>query len=160
MAFYSFGTGKLTVIPEVGTETTFGTLQDVTIDISYSKKELYGEHQFPVDIARTSGKVNIKAKFAHIDAKLFNDVFMQGAAVTQGNITTVTVTNQLMGACPYFAIEFEVRRDNKTLKFQFPKCSCSKLALSFKNEDYSIPDVDIDAVADENGKVYTMTSTE
>jgi len=153
MPSYRFGTGVLKATPEVGTEAIFGTLQDVTIDISFSKKELYGEHQFPVDIVRTSAKVNIKAKWALINAQQFNDIFLQGAAVTVGNTTTIEMTNQLMGSTPYFQLEFVNIRDGKPFKFVFPKCSCSKLALNFKNEDFTIPDIDIDAIADETGRV-------
>jgi len=160
MALYRFGTGTLKATPEVGTEAIFGTLQDVTIDISFSKKELYGENQFPVDIVRTSAKVSIKAKWALINAKQFNDIFFQGTAVTVGQTTTIEMTNQLMGATPYFQLEFTNTRNGKPLKVTFPKCSCSKLALNFKNEDFTIPDVDIDAIADETGKVGTWVVTE
>lgn len=160
MAIYRFGTGVLKATPKVGSVANFGTLQDVTIDISYSKKELYGEHQFPVDIVRTSAKVSIKAKYAEINAKQFNDIFLQGAASTVGTTTTIEMTNQLMGSTPYFQLEFENTRDGKKFLVKFYKCSCSKLGLNFKNEDFAIPDADIDAIADETGKVATWTIME
>jgi hypothetical protein len=155
-----FGTGRLSVTPEIGEAADFGIVQDVTIDINYSKKELYGENQFPVDIARTQGKINIKAKAAKIDARLFNAVFCHGAVETAGNATTVTVTNQPMGAAPWFALSFETIYHGRKMKFEFPRCNSSKLGLSFKQEDYTIPDFDMDAFADDDGRLYTWTSVE
>ena len=155
-----FGAGKLTVTPKVGTPAQIGIVQDVTIDFSFSKKELYGEHQFPVDVARGQGKINIKAKAAKIDAKLFNDIFFGVTAVTVGDKTTIEVENLPMGSNPWFALEFAVERDGKKMTLKFVKCSSSKLALNFKNEDYTIPDFDIDAIADEQGKLYTLEFVE
>jgi hypothetical protein len=78
---YVFGSGTLVFTPfgpnAAGnpTPTEFGTLQEVTIDISSSEKELYGKNQFPVAIARAAGKIAMKAKFATIYAKAMNDMF-------------------------------------------------------------------------------------
>ena len=38
----------------------FGILQDVQIDWDWTTKELWGQHQFPVDIARGQGKITGK----------------------------------------------------------------------------------------------------
>jgi hypothetical protein len=152
----SFGVGKLTVTPEVGDEAQIGIVQDVTIDFSFSKKELYGEMQFPVDVARGQGKINIKAKAAKIDAKVFNAVFFNGLINEASGKTTITVNNQLMGDAPWFALKLEVQYQGKKLSLSFPRCCSSKLGLGFKNEDYTIPDFDIDATADEGGKLYTL----
>ncbi len=78
---FEFGAGSLwgqpvggnTTLP--GTPTFFGTLQDVSLDISGDVKQLYGQKQFPEAIARGKCKVTGKAKYAWINAKQMNDLF-------------------------------------------------------------------------------------
>jgi len=53
----------------------FGVLQDIQIDFDWSDKELYGQLQFPVAIARGQGKITGKAKFAQILGLLYSDIF-------------------------------------------------------------------------------------
>jgi len=86
---YVFGSGTLVVTPFGSlaaadpTPLQLGTMQECSVEISASQKELYGKAQFPVAIARTQGKINMKAKFATFNAKILNDAFW-GAAVTAG----------------------------------------------------------------------------
>jgi hypothetical protein len=53
----------------------FGVLQDIEIDFDWTDKELYGQLQFPVAIARGQGKISGKAKFAQILGLLYSDIF-------------------------------------------------------------------------------------
>jgi hypothetical protein len=53
----------------------FGVLQEIQIDFDWSDKELYGQLQFPVAIARGQGKITGKAKFAQIVGLLYSDIF-------------------------------------------------------------------------------------
>jgi len=53
----------------------FGVLQDIEIDFDWTDKELYGQLQFPVAIARGQGKITGKAKFAQILGLLYSDIF-------------------------------------------------------------------------------------
>src|SRR5260370_23592588 len=53
----------------------FGVLQDIQIDFDWTAKELYGQLQFPVAIARGQGKITGKAKFAQILGLLYSDIF-------------------------------------------------------------------------------------
>ena len=64
----------------------FGILQDVQIDWDWATKELYGQYQFPVDIARGRGKIAGKAKFARIFGALYGDLFFGQSAAT-GQVT-------------------------------------------------------------------------
>jgi hypothetical protein len=88
---FLFGSGTLVAKPfgplAAGSPTPMqlGTMQEVNMDISASQKELYGKLQFPVAIARTQGKINFKAKFATIYAKVLNDLFF-GNTVTTGEV--------------------------------------------------------------------------
>lgn len=156
MGKYSFGTGKLIATPKVGLPVQFGTVQDVTIDISYSDKELRGERLFPVDIARTQGKVAIKAKFASIDGALFNSIFFGANAVTTGASTEITLNNELMGASPDFALSFETNYKGLKQIWEFPCVTANKLAFGYKNEDFTIPDLDMSAYANENNEVLVL----
>ena len=62
----------------------FGVLQDIQIDFDWTHKELYGQYQFPVAVARGQGKITGKAKFARILGLLYSDIFFgQGAATGQ-----------------------------------------------------------------------------
>jgi hypothetical protein len=60
----------------------FGVLQDIQIDFDWTDKELYGQLQFPVAIARGQGKISGKAKFAQILGLLYSDLFFGSAAST------------------------------------------------------------------------------
>jgi hypothetical protein len=93
-AAYSFGSGDLFLIPFGGaaapnpTPMKVGTLQDVSIDISFTMKELYGKNSFSVATRRGKGKIECKAKFANITAKLLNDA-MFGQTITATQIIPV-----------------------------------------------------------------------
>jgi hypothetical protein len=93
---YVFGSGTAILTPIAGDPNSAGnptpmqlaTMQEVSIELSASQKELYGKGQFPVAIARTAGKLNMKAKFANINAKVLNDYFW-GTTVVPGQIEVV-----------------------------------------------------------------------
>jgi hypothetical protein len=64
----------------------FGILQDVTIDWDWETKSLWGQFQFPVDIARGQGKITGKAKFARIFGAIYGDLFF-GQTPASGQLT-------------------------------------------------------------------------
>src|SRR5436853_4229026 len=64
----------------------FGILQDVQIDWDWTTRELWGQFQFPVDIARGQGKIAGKAKFARIFGALYGDLFF-GQTPASGQLT-------------------------------------------------------------------------
>src|SRR5262249_17034626 len=78
---FQFGSGTLWGFPVGGntatspTPTKFGTLQDVSLDISGDVKQLYGQKQFPEAVARGKCKITGKSKFANINGKMLNDLF-------------------------------------------------------------------------------------
>lgn len=81
-----FGIGALwgtrTDVTGVGPDQ-FAILQDNTIDFNYELKELYGQLQFPVDIARGKGKITGKAKMARVFGALYADLFF-GSSIASG----------------------------------------------------------------------------
>lgn len=56
------------------TPVKFGILQDVSLDVSFDTKMLYGSAQFPVAVGRGKGKVSGKAKAAQINGALLNSI--------------------------------------------------------------------------------------
>jgi hypothetical protein len=64
----------------------FGILQDVQIDWDWTTKELWGQYQFPLDIARGQGKIAGKAKFARIFGAIYGDLFF-GQSPATGQLT-------------------------------------------------------------------------
>lgn len=103
---FEFGSGQLFGFPNGGntaanpTPIKFGTLQDVSLDISGDLKELYGQKQFPEAVARGKIKLTGKAKFARINGKMLNDLFfgqtlgtgMKAVAADEVHVVAATVT--------------------------------------------------------------------
>ena len=103
MPQYGFGSGVL-----FGTRTDmvnatpvqFGAVQDVSIDFQFSLKELYGQFQFPLAIARGAGKISGKAKMARISGRSFNDLFF-GATLSAGQQATAFQEAAVVPASPF-----------------------------------------------------------
>lgn len=89
MPVYGFGSGTLWGVPSVSNPTPikFGVLQGVDLSIESNTKELYGQYQYPVAVARGLSKLQGKAKFAQISGFLFNSLFFNSSLVT-GQLTT------------------------------------------------------------------------
>src|ERR1700732_2320954 len=87
---YSFGSGVL-----LGTRTdianatpvNFGLVQDVTIDETATIKELTGQFQRPVAIARGTIKTHGQAKVARISGRAFANLFY-GVTPSAGQLAT------------------------------------------------------------------------
>lgn len=103
MALYTFGSGFLFgVRTDVANSTPrqFGTLQSVSIDFQSTSKELYGQQQFPVAVARGTAKIQGKAKLGQISGSIFNDFYF-GATLAAGQ--KVVINNELgtVGSTPF-----------------------------------------------------------
>jgi len=76
----------------------FGILQDVSVDINFDTKLLYGQNQFAIDAGRGKGKIAGKAKFAEVNGALINSLFF-GQTTTAGILDDhFDVTGQLAAA--------------------------------------------------------------
>ena len=94
---YNFGTGTLwgaatqdalgNVIANPS-PVKFGTLADIGLTLDRDVKELYGQLAFPVAIGGGKMKIALKAKFAQIAGRIFNDLFL-GQGMTAGIMTGV-----------------------------------------------------------------------
>jgi hypothetical protein len=90
MALRSFGSGLLFATPTNGSSSSpvqFGTLQDVSLDLSRATKELYGQGQFAEAVGAAQMKITGKAKFGRVSGALYNSLFF-GATLATG-ITVV-----------------------------------------------------------------------
>jgi hypothetical protein len=79
----------------------FGVLQDIQIDFDWSNKELYGQLQFPVAIARGQGKITGKAKFAQILGLLYSDIFFGATPATGQFAVSQLEAATVPAATPY-----------------------------------------------------------
>ena len=73
------------------TPITLGVLQDVSLDVSFDVKELYGQSQFPVAVGRGKGKIGGKAKFAQLNGLTINTLFF-GQTLAAGTLNDVIDT--------------------------------------------------------------------
>jgi hypothetical protein len=83
MSQYVFGTGQLFATPVGGgAPLRFGALQDVSVDFSGDIKQLYGQYQFALDVARGKTKVEWKASTGNVDVNAYNQIFFGGTVTT------------------------------------------------------------------------------
>ena len=101
MALFQFGAGTLWGIDSSGNPIQFGTLQEASIETSFNTKELYGSTQFPVAVARGTGKVTGKAKFAKINGEIYNSLFFGANMVTGQVLTANGESASIPASSPY-----------------------------------------------------------
>lgn len=76
MSQYMFGTGQLFATPVGGgAPLRIGALQDVSVEFSGDVKQLFGQYQMPLDVARGKTKIEGKMGTANIDVSAFNQLF-------------------------------------------------------------------------------------
>ena len=76
-----------------------------------------------------------------------------------GNAAIITgqkliVTNQPMGVQPVFAVDLATSYLGKTVYVHYPQVVATKLSRTWKNDDFTIYDFDMEAFADSNGVIY------
>lgn len=85
MTQYVFGTGQLYSVPTGGgNPLRVGALQDVSVEFSGDIKQLYGQYQYPLDVARGKTKIEGKIGTGNIDVAAFNTIFF-GQTVTSNS---------------------------------------------------------------------------
>jgi hypothetical protein len=101
---YSFGSGVL-----IGTRTdianatpvNFGLVQEVTLDETAGVKELYGQYQRPLAIARGTIKTTGKAKVARISGLAFANLYFGVAPVAGQTATAFAEAGTVEASTPY-----------------------------------------------------------
>ena len=84
MPQFAFGSGSLWGIDSGANPTPprFAALQEVGVDFSFNVKELHGQYQFPLTVARGTGKITSKAKFAQLSGRVINSLFFNSTKAT------------------------------------------------------------------------------
>lgn len=79
-----FGSGRFWGIPvsSAPTPTPFAVPQNITLDFKRDIKRLFGQNQFPVDIASGMLSVVGKVTMGTLNARLLNDLIMSGTLST------------------------------------------------------------------------------
>lgn len=98
-----FGPGTLMVCrTDVANSTPYniGKCNEFSLDYSFSVKELYGQYQFPLAVARGTTKVTAKAKSALISGGMLASIFF-GASLTQGQTTMAVEETGTIPGTPY-----------------------------------------------------------
>jgi hypothetical protein len=79
----------------------FGAFQDLSLDFSGELKELFGQNQFALDVARGKVKIEGKAKFAQISAPMMNAIFFGGTITTGQNLTIYQEADSIPAVSTY-----------------------------------------------------------
>ena len=83
------------------TPTCFGEVQDVSLEASFTEKELKGRKQFAIDTFRSGGKITGKAKTATIRGAIFNQLFFGGTLETGSIIMKDAAALTVPASSPY-----------------------------------------------------------
>lgn len=104
MPIYTFGSGSIWgVRGDIANPTPIkvGALQDVSVEFTGSSKQLFGQNQFPLAVARGTSKISCKAKFGQIQGRTFAELFF-GAQMQPGQISTANSEAAMVpAAAPY-----------------------------------------------------------
>ena len=98
--------------------------------------------------------------FASADAGLSVLVNFQYTNTASANQQKMTVNNLPMGYAPTCKFDLSVTYLGKITTFSFPMAIPQKMALAFKNEDFAIPEFDLQAFDPGNGQVLTWSTSE
>lgn len=72
----------------------------------------------------------------------------------------LTVQNLPMGLNPTFSVDFSMQRNGRVMTLTWPRVTASKLAMSSKQEDFMIPELDMTCLADDSGRVWKWSASE
>lgn len=87
-----------------------------------------------------------------------NYVYQNAANPTAAR--NVAVVNQPMGYAPTFQVDFMAQMHGNTYYISYPNCVSTKLSRTFKNDDFTVPEFDIQAFASAAGTVFTIYLSE
>lgn len=101
MTKYVFGAGSVYGIDAAGAALPFGVLQDISVEFNGDIKQLFGNQQFPVAVARGKSKIEGKSSFADFDAKTFNALFFNQSLATGSIRQAVNEAASVPGSSTY-----------------------------------------------------------
>lgn len=74
-------------------------------------------------------------------------------ASTPASAKKITVQNLPMGTAPFFQVDLAVHYAGKNFTVKYPKAMSTKIDRSFKNDDFTIPEIEIICFADSLGNI-------
>jgi hypothetical protein len=104
MTEYAFGSGTLVgVRTDIANATPaiFGVLQEIQVDFDFTTKDLTGQYQAPVAIARSNLKITGKAKLARILSTTFQNIFFGQTQAAGGILQAVNELQSIPSSTPY-----------------------------------------------------------
>ena len=144
---FSFGSGVLQgVRTDVANATpiNFGLVQEVTTDLQFNVKELYGQFQFPIAVARGTAKFTAKAKVARISPIAIGTLFF-GIMPTTGQIATAFGEAGVIPTTPYqlTAANGATFVDDLGVVFSATGLPLTKVASAPSTGQYSVTNVGV-----------------
>lgn len=97
----TFGVGNVFITPAGANPTPIqiGILQDISLDATFTQKELHGQNQYAVAVARAQAKISGKAKAAQFNGSLLLG-FFTGSTQAAGQTEAAQETDTIPGT-PY-----------------------------------------------------------
>lgn len=65
----------------------------------------------------------------------------------------IQIKNELMGVSPFFALDLRTMYQGKELVVHLNRVTSSKLGLGFKNDDFTVPDLEFNVMADDSNSL-------
>ncbi|ACB94291.1 hypothetical protein [Beijerinckia indica] len=164
MSTYSFGSGILyglrTDSPNA-TPINFGLIQDVSIDETPTIKELYGQNQRPVAIARGTIKTTGKATLARISGLAMASLFY-GVSPSAGQLATQFQEPSSVPSDPQIGLSVSnaaTFADDYGIIFAASGLPLTKVASNPTAGQYSLSDNKYLFASDDAGKAILITYT-
>ncbi len=73
---------------------------------------------------------------------------------------TIAYNNMPMGGAPTFMLDIGLTNQGKSQSLRFYNCISSKLSMATKLDDFTIPELDVIALANTAGQVFALTTAE
>ncbi|MEO7718723.1 MAG: discoidin domain-containing protein [Capsulimonas sp.] len=147
-------------IPVAGLE--FAVLQTTSVEHKTQEKKLFGPSsvsRFPVAVGFYGGEATLKVESAVISADTLQ--LITGGALTSntvGGATTLTVSVGRVVSLPRFAAVFTAQdTDGNDIIYTYGNVVAPGVQIPFKNEDFAMQSVTLEAYPDEDGIVYTVS---
>ena len=154
----AFSVGEVHSVPAATPYTVTVTNSATFLD---DQGVVYGATGFPLQLVTgtpAQGQYSVSAgvyTFAAADASAPIYITYRYTVAASGQ--TLTITNQLLGVAPTFALVFSMTYQGAQFNFKLNNCVSNKLTIATKLEDFMMPDFEAEAFADAAGNIGTMS---
>ena len=154
----AFSVGEVHSVPAATPYTVTVTNSATFLD---DQGVVYGATGLPLQLVASNpaqGQYSVSAgvyTFAAADASAPIYITYRYTVAASGQ--TLTITNQLLGVAPTFALVFSMTYQGAQFNFKLNNCVSNKLTIATKLEDFMMPDFEAEAFADASGNIGTMS---